>query len=114
MKRRKLSYQPIALIVIGAVLILSAVIFMALNTNSASSNTASVTGEEQTYPEIKRVSVKDARAAWELKSATIVDVRSKDSYDQGHIPGALSIPENELAGRLNELNPNDWIITYCT
>ena len=43
-----------------------------------------------------------------------VDVRDIASYQQSHIPGALSIPLDELASRKNELNPNDWIITYCT
>jgi rhodanese-related sulfurtransferase len=43
-----------------------------------------------------------------------VDVRSQASYDLGHIPGSLSIPLDQLPGRLGELNQNDWIITYCT
>jgi rhodanese-related sulfurtransferase len=31
-----------------------------------------------------------------------------------HIPGSLSIPLAEIETRLSELDPNQWIITYCT
>jgi len=45
--------------------------------------------------------------------AVYIDVRSKDSYDEGHIPGAISIPLSELLTRLKELPPHKFIITYC-
>ncbi len=66
------------------------------------------------YPDVIRVTVGNARAAQELKQAVFVDVRTKDQYDQSHIPGALSIPLSDFASRLNELSPEQWIITYCT
>ncbi len=47
------------------------------------------------------------------KKAVFVDVRSKESYDAGHIKGAISIPLSELLGRLRELPPKKFIITYC-
>jgi rhodanese-related sulfurtransferase len=43
-----------------------------------------------------------------------VDVRDTASFQSGHITGALNIPINELQQRYKELNPGDWIITYCT
>lgn len=45
--------------------------------------------------------------------AVFVDVRSKESYNYGHIKGALSIPESELISRLREIPPKKMIITYC-
>ncbi len=66
------------------------------------------------YPAVIRVTVGNARAAQELKQAVFVDVRSKEQYDQSHIPGALSIPLNVFEERLSELNKDQWIITYCT
>jgi 3-mercaptopyruvate sulfurtransferase SseA len=66
------------------------------------------------YPDVPRVTVGDARSAYESKQAVIVDVRSTGQYDQSHIAGALSIPLSELTSRLNELNKDQWIITYCT
>ena len=66
------------------------------------------------YPDIKRISLKDAKAAFDMGAAVFVDVRGKEWYDQEHIPGALSMPEEELEARLGELNQTDWIITYCS
>ncbi len=33
----------------------------------------------------------------------ILDVRSKEEFASGHIPGAINLPITELAGRVNEL-----------
>jgi 3-mercaptopyruvate sulfurtransferase SseA len=45
--------------------------------------------------------------------AVYVDVRSRESFDTGHIKGALSIPESELIARIHEIPPGRMIITYC-
>jgi 3-mercaptopyruvate sulfurtransferase SseA len=64
--------------------------------------------------EIQRVTLEDSKAAFDSGGATFVDVRSAGSFAAGHIPGALSIPLAELEGRIGELDPDQWIITYCT
>ena len=64
--------------------------------------------------EISRVSPQGAKAAFDSGEALFVDVRSASSYAAGHIPGALSIPLIEIEARLSELDPDQWIITYCT
>jgi rhodanese-related sulfurtransferase len=46
-------------------------------------------------------------------SATIIDVRPRDEYAAGHIPGALSIPVAELKRRMQELPKKRDIIAYC-
>lgn len=43
---------------------------------------------------------------------TVVDVRPTREYVAGHLPGALSIPLEELAERLDEL-PDTTIVAYC-
>lgn len=45
--------------------------------------------------------------------AVFVDVRSKESYEAGHIKGAISIPLSELLSRLRDLPPHRFIVTYC-
>jgi 3-mercaptopyruvate sulfurtransferase SseA len=45
--------------------------------------------------------------------AVYVDVRSRESYNEGHIPGAISIPLSEVLVRLKDLPPKKEIITYC-
>jgi hypothetical protein len=65
-------------------------------------------------PDIERVSLADSYAAFEQGQAVFLDVRFAESYAAGHIPGAVLIPEPEVPDRLGELDPNQWIITYCT
>ena len=45
--------------------------------------------------------------------AVLLDVRPREEYTAGHIPGALSLPYEELGSRLDELPKDKEIITYC-
>lgn len=46
--------------------------------------------------------------------ARLVDVRTPGEFAAGHIPGAINIPVQQLAGRLGELEPKDAaIVLYC-
>ncbi len=108
-------YGPI--IVIGAgVLFLASAVVLGLRSASSSPAPADSPGQavEETFPEIPRVELADARAAFDSGAAVFVDVRDEESYTSGHVPGALSIPLAKLGTRFSELNRSDWIITYCT
>jgi len=60
-----------------------------------------------------RVSGSEARALV-AKGALLVDVRSPGEFSGGHIEGALSIPIQELSGRMNELgDKTGQIVLYC-
>lgn len=63
---------------------------------------------------VPKTSIKDAKTALDGNKAIFVDVRTKEAYDRSHIPGALSIPESQIKARVNELDTNQWIITYCS
>jgi rhodanese-related sulfurtransferase len=45
----------------------------------------------------------------------VLDVRTREEYARGHIPGAINIPHDELAGRLSELpgDPSQEIVVHC-
>ncbi len=43
----------------------------------------------------------------------ILDVRTQSEYDDGHIEGAILIPNTELSDRLNELDKGDELLVYC-
>ncbi len=42
----------------------------------------------------------------------LVDVRTPKEYEEGHLPGAQSIPVGELSTRLSELDSNHPTIAY--
>jgi rhodanese-related sulfurtransferase len=44
---------------------------------------------------------------------TILDVRPETEYNKGHIANSISIPFDELSGRLKELPKRNEIIAYC-
>lgn len=69
---------------------------------------------EDPYFEVPRVTLEEAIAAFDSGSAVFVDTRSEASYDDSHIPGAISIPVTEIESRMGDLDPDQWIITYCT
>jgi rhodanese-related sulfurtransferase/DNA-binding transcriptional ArsR family regulator len=55
----------------------------------------------------------ELRARVAAGDVVILDVRPVEEYLAGHIPGALSIPVNELADRINELPEDTEIVVYC-
>ena len=69
---------------------------------------------ELPYPEILRVSKDTAKAAFDTGRAVFIDARSAASYSEGHIPGALLMNEEDIAGFVGDLDRSTWIITYCT
>ena len=49
-----------------------------------------------------------------LPIASVVDVRTPNEYEQGHYPGAINIPLNELQNRLHEFKAmKQPIVVYC-
>jgi rhodanese-related sulfurtransferase/DNA-binding transcriptional ArsR family regulator len=42
-----------------------------------------------------------------------LDVRPREEYDLGHIPGAVSIPLGELEARLRSLDKHTEVVAYC-
>ena len=49
------------------------------------------------------------------KGYIILDVRTQEEYDQGHIPGATQISHEEIAEKAEEVLPdkNQLILVYC-
>ena len=43
----------------------------------------------------------------------VLDVRPREEYEAGHIPGAVSIPLADLKGRMATLPPGVEIVAYC-
>jgi rhodanese-related sulfurtransferase/DNA-binding transcriptional ArsR family regulator len=56
---------------------------------------------------------RELRARAEAGDVVVLDVRPVEEYRAGHIPGAISIPVEELADRINELPEGAEIVVYC-
>ncbi len=113
-RRRLSSNFPLALVALGLLLILGAGGWYLYQVLNPEETVQPIPGSEGDFPNVPRVSLADAKAAYETGGAVFLDVRDAESYAQSHIVGAISIPINELSDRMGELNQSDWIITYCT
>ena len=70
-------------------------------------------GGSATY---EQISGAEAKALMDSESGyIIIDARTQSEYDQGHIPGAILIPEYEIADRAEKELPdkNQLILVYC-
>ncbi|MGA2256739.1 MAG: FAD-dependent oxidoreductase [Thermoguttaceae bacterium] len=60
-----------------------------------------------------QVDVEAVLAAPPERRPLVVDVRTSQEFSQGHIPGALNIPVDELRRRLGEFPRDRQIAVYC-
>ena len=70
-------------------------------------------GGSATYEQIDGAK---AKALMDSESGyIIIDARTQEEYDQGHIPGAIMIPEYEIADRAEKDLPDkdQLILVYC-
>ena len=64
----------------------------------------------------EQISGAEAKALMDSETGyIIIDARTQEEYDEGHIPGAIMIPEYEIADRAEkELADKDQLIlVYC-
>ncbi len=119
--------------IIGALVVgLVLVIFLLLNnqqnptvtTTANNSNTvpnslptqdpASIT-PEPTVETAPRMPLDEFKALYDdpAKRPLIVDVRAAEAFQQGHIQGAVNIPEAEVPARLAEFPKDKLVVAYC-
>ncbi|MDY6780886.1 MAG: rhodanese-like domain-containing protein [Halobacteria archaeon] len=58
------------------------------------------------------VSVDEAKEMIE-EGATVVDVRTPDEYDRGHIPNSVSAPIDNFAAHLGKLEGREPLVLVC-
>lgn len=67
------------------------------------------------YPDgARRITIDEFETLLKEGKVFVVDVRSQDAYDLGHIPGAKLIPSDMIADRYKELPTDKLIVTYCS
>lgn len=63
--------------------------------------------------ELEPVAREDLLERAEREDVVVIDVRPAEEYEAGHIAGALSIPLDELRGRLAEIPRDIEVVAYC-
>lgn len=116
--------------IIGAVLIglLALIYLLGNNSNKSSSSQApnpSTSGGNQGVPTLApsagggqdppRMPLDQFKALYDdqAKRPLIIDVRDKQTYDQGHIAGAVSFPVAEVDSRFSQLPKDRLVVAYC-
>lgn len=62
---------------------------------------------------LQPVTLNELRRRLRDGSATVIDVRPREEFAAGHIPGALSLPVGEVKRRLREIPKGREVIAYC-
>ncbi len=70
-------------------------------------------GEFASRDGVEPVSRKELLRMAKAGDITVIDVRPTKEYQDGHIPGAISIPLSELPRRLAQLPRDREIVAYC-
>lgn len=63
--------------------------------------------------ELEKISVEELQARLRNDDVILIDVRPREEYLSGHLPGALSIPLGELENRVGEISRDKAIVVYC-
>ena len=120
------SMAPVLLIGAGVALVLGVLVWQAVSSGgqqlamrtpvptATRLPTAAAVQEDIPYPEVPRISVQAAKQALDDQKAVFLDVRDAGSFSMGHIPGSVNIPLDAVESSASELDPNEWIIIYCT
>jgi rhodanese-related sulfurtransferase/DNA-binding transcriptional ArsR family regulator len=71
---------------------------------------ATFLGDESTLEAVDAETLQERLAG---EGVLLLDVRPREEYLAGHIPGALSLPLEELHQRLSELPRDRTVVAYC-
>jgi len=73
---------------------------------------------EQSADGYENTPIEHAYAHWKQGTQSpipfaFLDVRTPKEYAEGHVPGAINIPVQELSKRLNEVPKDKRVYVYC-
>lgn len=53
------------------------------------------------------------RQARQPKQLVVLDVRTPQEFAEGHVPGAVNVPHDQIASRLAEVPKDKDVVLYC-
>lgn len=80
----------------------------------AATPAATAADEHGHQDDAPRISLADAKKAFDAGDAVIVDVRDEMAYKTEHIKGSINVPLNELDAKANTIPKGKKIIAYCS
>lgn len=81
---------------------------------NTTANPQTLAAAAPTPEEAARISLDDAKKAFDAGTAIFVDTRAESAYQTEHIKGAINIPADEFETRYAEVPKNKRIIAYCS
>ena len=93
-------------------LLLAALLFTACG-KMENTNEETIPMNEPVY---RNITAEEARQIMDSQEDyVILDVRSQEEYDQGHIPGAVVIPHTEMEAQAEQILPDkdQLLLVYC-
>ena len=108
--------------VYSAMILVAILVLVACNANDTkpvNSNTSyppnSAVGPPTTHASsARRITTAELETLMKEGKAYVVDVRTQDSYNMGHIPGSVLIPATEVYKHADKLPRDKTIVTYCS
>ena len=88
--------------------------------SAANTNANAVTANADVAPaaaptdDAPRITLADAKAAFDSGGAIFVDTRAESAYKAEHIKGAVNITQDKLESKLSSLSKEKKIIAYCS
>lgn len=59
------------------------------------------------------IKLEDLQSVYERSTNVIVDVRPQTEFEQGHIPGSINIPFDQLKDRISEIPADKCVYIVC-
>ena len=98
-----------------AIAVVSISIFTACQKSVPAPNSATVSSSTpESADAAARISLADAKKAFDDGSAVFVDTRAEVQFKQEHVQGAINIPAEAFETRYAEVPKDKKIITYCS
>lgn len=95
----------------------------AASTSATSAKPAATTAPAQATPpaatpapadDAPRITLADAKKAFDSGEAIFVDTRAEGAYKDEHIKGAINIPAGTVDANVGKLSKSKKIIAYCS
>lgn len=71
-------------------------------------------GEEQAMRNVPRISIDEVKALMAKKQVVLIDVRDPQSFAEGHMPGAINVPFDQIPEHVDAWKKEKrLLVTYC-